>query len=49
MTSVTRINVLRPVGVNLTVSAKKTSDERCLCQDADYVARYEQKWPVKIA
>ena len=47
-TRVTRINVLRPLGVDLSLSAQKTKDERCLCHDPDFVGRYKTKWPRTI-
>ena len=42
-TQVTRINILRPLGEDLTQPATK-SDARCLCADADFVHRYDEKW-----
>jgi len=43
-TQVTRVNVLRPVGQDLTQIAAVTGDGRCICEDDDYRAVFEQKW-----
>jgi hypothetical protein len=45
VTTITRIDVLRPLGSRLTQPARK-SDARCICQDTDYVETFETKWPI---
>lgn len=43
-TQVTRINVLRPLGQDLTQVAAAAGDGRCICEDEDYRVVFEQKW-----
>lgn len=43
-TRVTRIDILHPVGSVTTQSAAARKDGRCLCEDADFSAVYEEKW-----
>jgi hypothetical protein len=45
VTRVTRLNVLRPVGVSLNQPARRRGDGRCLCEDPDFLAAYQAKWP----
>jgi hypothetical protein len=42
-TRITRIDVLRPIGTDLSQPSRK-SDPRCVCADADFAARYDEKW-----
>jgi Prokaryotic E2 family C/ThiF family len=44
-TSVTRIDVMRPLGRYLTLPAQKDIGGRCICQDDDYLAVYRAKYP----
>lgn len=46
-TQITRINVLRPVGQDLTQVAAPAGNGRCVCEDDDYRLAFEQKWTVK--
>lgn len=41
---VTRIDVLRAVGVGTTQPLRARRDGRCICDDPDYVARWRAKW-----
>lgn len=43
-TLVTRLDVLRPVGLSLTQSAAKDPRGICICQDADYQEVYRRKY-----
>jgi len=43
-TRITRINVMRPLGSELTRLAQADPRGICICQDADYVARYAAKF-----
>ena len=40
----TSIDVLRPIGSDLCRRIAKHPSGRCLCQDADYIWRYDAKW-----
>jgi hypothetical protein len=44
-TSVTRIDVMRPLGEYLTQAAQKDAAGRCVCQDGDYLTAYGAKYP----
>jgi hypothetical protein len=44
LTTTTRIDVLRPLGVDLTAPARSAPDGRCICHDADYRTRHGKKW-----
>lgn len=44
VTSVTRVNVLRPVGVSLAQPTRRRDDRRCICDDRDFVDAYHAKW-----
>ncbi|MDO8717006.1 MAG: E2 ligase fold family C protein [Dehalococcoidales bacterium] len=44
-TTVTRVNVLRPLGVDLTQPQARTTDGQCICNDVDYVTVFKKKWP----
>ena len=45
-TQITRIDVLRPLGLCLTQPAAKDPRNICICQDADYQEAYRRKyWP----
>lgn len=41
---ITRLDVLRQVGVSLSQPARQRGDGRCLCEDPDFVAAYRAKW-----
>jgi len=43
-TTVTRINILRLIGVHLTQPLARTKDGRCICNDMDYAAVFNEKW-----
>lgn len=45
LTSATRLNVLHGVGSNLAQPVRANRDGRCLCDDTDFRARYEAKYP----
>lgn len=40
----TSIDVLRPMGLDLSRRIQKHPSGRCLCQDPDYIWRYDAKW-----
>lgn len=44
VTSITRINVMAPIGKFLTQPAAKDPRGICICQDADYVNVYREKY-----
>ena len=44
-TTITRVNVLRELGQDLSQTARR-GDGRCLCDDRDFVHRYSAKWSV---
>lgn len=44
-TTVTRIDVMRPLSEYLTQPAQKEGTGRCICEDSDYVAAYDDKYP----
>jgi hypothetical protein len=44
VTSITRINVMAPIGELLTQPAAKDPRGICICQDADYVNVYREKY-----
>jgi ThiF family len=44
-TRLSRLDVLRPVGVDLTQPRERLSGRRCICSDSDFVAAYRAKWP----
>ena len=41
----TTVNLLRPLAAYLSFREAKSASGRCLCQDADYTAAYEAKYP----
>lgn len=43
-TQATRVNVLRPLGEDLTQATRRRGDGRCICDDRDFVRRYSDKW-----
>jgi hypothetical protein len=43
-TTVTRIDLMRPIGSYLVQSAQKDARGICICQDADYRAVYQNKY-----
>ena len=43
-TRVSRLNVLQPVGLQLTQPMQRVTGRRCLCGDGDFVRTYERKW-----
>lgn len=43
-TSVTRINLLRPLGTHLADPHARDTTGRCICGDADFVAAYKAKY-----
>jgi hypothetical protein len=43
-TEVTRLDVLRPVSAELTQLAAKSGTGDCICQDNDYLKRYQAKY-----
>jgi molybdopterin/thiamine biosynthesis adenylyltransferase len=47
VTTITRINILRSLGAALTSPAKRSSEQRCICHDIDYVGRYTEKWSAR--
>lgn len=44
VTTVTRVDVLRPLGVHLVQLLPRTTDGQCICNDRDYVAVFKEKW-----
>lgn len=44
VTRVTRLNVLRPVGMSLSQPSRRRGDRRCICEDRDFVDAYNAKW-----
>lgn len=44
-TRVLRIDLLRPLGEVEAMPAQKRGDGRCICEDDDFRAAYERKWP----
>jgi len=48
-TIVSRLNVLQPVGFELSQPAQRVNGKRCLCGDCDFVRVYEQKWRADLA
>jgi hypothetical protein len=40
----TRIDLLRPLGEHLSIPAARHPAGHCICQDADYVARFHAKY-----
>lgn len=44
-TLVSRLDVLRPVGVELTQPRQRLEGRRCICGDPDFLAAYRGKWP----
>jgi molybdopterin/thiamine biosynthesis adenylyltransferase len=44
-TLVSRFDVLRPVGVELTQPQSRLEGKRCICGDSDFVVAYREKWP----
>lgn len=44
-TLISRFDVLRPVGVELTQPRARLEGRRCICGDPDFVAAYREKWP----
>jgi hypothetical protein len=46
VTTVTSIDILKPLGVNLTRPRIRTVDSKCICNDKDYISVFNAKWPV---
>jgi hypothetical protein len=44
----TKVDLLRPLGSHLSVPARKHPSGRCICQDADYVDVYHDKYELII-
>jgi hypothetical protein len=44
-TMITRLDVLRGIGDDLTQPALKASNGLCICEDPDYLAAFQAKWP----
>jgi hypothetical protein len=44
VTRVTRLNVLRPVGMSLSQPSRRRGDRRCICEDRDFADAYAVKW-----
>lgn len=44
MTMVTRINILRPMGVHLTQPQARITEGHCICGDPDYLVAFKKKW-----
>lgn len=40
----TKIDLLRPIGDYLSYPAKKHASGRCICQDPDYIAAFQEKY-----
>jgi len=47
--TVTRINLLRPLGKYLTAAEAKRSSGPCICQDPDYISAYKSKYTANQA
>lgn len=45
VTTVTRVDVLRPLGVHLTQPLARTTTGQCICSDNDYITVFKKKWP----
>lgn len=44
VTTVTRIDLRRPLGEHLPQAVQKDPRHICICEDADYIAAFERKW-----
>ena len=44
-TAVTRVDLMRPLAEYLTQPAQKDGSGRCICEDRDYIAAYDAKYP----